>query len=491
MSLVSKRAGVMLPAVACVLVSSVAFAPEQANDEDLTAKVTQEELPIQVELAGVFVAEDKDEIRMEPEEYRGDLIVTYLLKEGSPVAKGDILMKFDEDSLTRALDDAKNEVTDADVELTKASSSQRAFEVEQTASLKRLGKELEMAQLALEASHDKAKTEDEKKQRGIDAALERLADGKVDYKQLIELYEERELHTATENILIEREKRKIRDLERGIEDTKAEVEHWKKFERNTDIDEKQLDVEKKQAELEKTRIQYEGDLAEKTAAVKKSQRTLDKKSKEVTDLDADSSGLHVISPRDGVVFYGRTGNDMPAGMVVFGGRNNEMRVGGRVRTHEVLMTIAAMENLSIRMRVLENDIQYMKAGLEISVWPDAFPNLELAGKLTEVDQIASREGFFSEVREFTVKGRYDGVHNELRSGMNCRVTVHADSVPDAVQVPVVSIFEDEGDHYCFVKDGPSARKQKVEIGATNGKMVQIVQGLKPDEVVYLYDPNRT
>lgn len=491
MSFSPKRAGLMLAAVA-VLATSVAAAPQQGSAvDDLTARVTKETLPIQVELAGVFVAEDKDEIRLEPKEYRGDLIVTYLRKEGEPVKEGDVLMKFDEDSLTRALDDAKNEVTDAEVERTKTKAAQEAFEVERNSSLKRLEKELELAKIDLAASESKAKTEDDKKERTIRDAKERFEDGKVDYQQLIELYEERELHTATENILIAREKRKLRDLERGIADTEAEVAHWRKFERNKEIEEKKLEVDKKAAEFEKTRIQYEGDLAEKTAALAKAERTLEKATKKVTELTEDSTGLEVTSPREGVVFYGRTGDDMPAGMIVFGGRNNEMRVGGRVRTHEVLMTVAAMDNLSIRMRVLENDIQHMKQGLATTVYPDAFPNLKLSGSLTQVDQIASREGFFSEVREFTVKGDYEGVYEQLRSGMNCRVTVHADSVPDAVQVPVVSVFEDEGEHYCFVKDGPSARKQKVELGATNGKMVQIVQGLKPDEVVYLYDPNRT
>ena len=94
---------------------------------------------------------------------------------------------------------------------------------------------------------------------------------------------------------------------------------------------------------------------------------------------------------------------LPAGVVVFGGANNELRVGGRVRTHEILMTVAAMDNLSINMRVLENDIQHMKAGLPITVVPDAFPALKIVGTLTKVDQVASRQGFLSEIREFTAR----------------------------------------------------------------------------------------
>lgn len=490
LSRVALLASVALLATNTATVPAATSVDRGELDASLTARVKQEVLPIQVELAGVFVSENKDEIRMEPKEYRGDLIVTMLREEGESVLEGDVLMEFDESSLTRALEEAQNEGTDAEVELTKAQSDQDAFEIERTSSLRRLAREVALAELALEAARDKALTEQKKKERSIRDAEERLADGEVDYQQLIELYEERELHTATENILIDREKRKVRDMKRSLEDTRNDVAHWEKFEKNKDVDEKELDLAKKQAELSKTEIQYRGDLAEKDAAVAKAQRNLDKATKKVNELEQDSQSLQVVSPRDGVVFYGTTGHDMPAGVIFMGGRNNEMRVGGRVRTHDVLMTIAAMENLAIKMRVLENDIQHMKAGLPISVHPDAFPNLKLSGRLTQVDQVASREGFFSEVREFTVKGSYEGVFPQLRSGMNCRVTVLADSVPDAVQVPVVAVFEDAGDHYCFVKDGQSARKQKVELGATNGTRVQITSGLRPDEVVYLYDPNR-
>ena len=484
--------GAVMPRIPVALAAAMVIAaPASAADrEELTAKVVKETLPIEVELSGVFVAEDKDEISVEPKRYRGDLIVTTLLDEGTHVAKGDVLMEFDRESIDRSLDEANDEVTDATVELKKAEADLEAFKVDRDTTLLRLKKELAIAERDLKAAKEKADVDLKKKDQEIVSAENRVKDAEVDFEQLIQLYEERELHTATENILIEREKRGVEDAKRGLREKIAEVEHYKKYEAMKDVETKELEVDKKGAELKKTEIQYGGDEAEKQAAVTKAKRKLDKAKDKVTELDGDAGTLKVVSPRDGVVFYGRTGNDLPAG-IVFYGRNNEMRVGGRVRTHEILMTVAAMDNLAIKMRVLENDIQHMKPGLPITVFPDAFPNLELKGELTKVDQIASRDGFMSEVREFTVKGSYEGVFEELRSGMNCRVAVHADSVPDAVQVPVVAIFEEGGEHFCYVREaGSRSAKRPVKIGATNGKVVEITEGLQPDEVVYLYDPNR-
>lgn len=161
-----------------------------------------------------------------------------------------------------------------------------------------------------------------------------------------------------------------------------------------------------------------------------------------------------------------------------------------MQTHGILMTVATMENLSVKTQVLENDIQHMKKGLSITIRPDAFPAMELVGELTKVDQIATRSNFLSEVRRFSVKGKIHGSNSQLRSGMNCRVTVHADKVPDAVQVPVVAVSEEKGKYYCFVKSGNSSDRREVKIGMSNDETVQITEGLRPGEIVYLYDPNR-
>lgn len=482
------------PLAATLLAPLVLLVPSPpclvAQGPELRATVVQKDLPIDIELSGVFQAENKDEIRMEPKEYRGDLIVTEIASEGAAVKKGDLLMEFDKDSLSRALDDARNEVADAEIELQKAEADRGSLALEQTASLSQLQQELTFAQQDLGAAKEKVSIELFKKNRQIDQAKENIADAEVDFEQLTQLYKERELHTATENILIDREKRRIQDLKLSLEVSQKELDVYKKFEQQRDVEKNQLEATKKQSEIDQAKIKHGADLAEKEAAVAKAKRKLDKAQKKVADLEADQTTLKVTSPRDGIVFYGSTGSEMPAGVIFMSDRNNEMRVGGRVRTHEILMTVASMEKLSITMRVLENDIQHMKDDLPITIVPDAFPALKIDGKLTKVDQVASRQGFLSEVREFTVKGSYDVVHAELRAGMNCRVTVHADSVPDAIQVPVVAVFQDDGAHCCYVTKSGKTEKRKVAIGVTNGSFVQITEGLKPDEMVLLYDPDR-
>ena len=476
--------------LALTLLTSIA-PPQEARD-NFTAEVTKGDLSISVELSGMFVAENKDEIRIEPRTYRGDLIITSLLAEGTEVKEGDVLMEFDPSSLERSLEDAHNEVTDKKVALQKAEADLAAFEIERETTLAKNKKELEIETRELAKAGEQAVLDLADKERSIVDAEDNLSDARIDFEQLTQLYKERELHSATENILIDREKRRLQDLERRVTKTKAEIELWKKYDQRKTIEEKELAVAAKQAELDKSAIRLDADRSEKQAEVAKAQRALDKAEREVRELEEDAAGLRLTSPRDGIVFYGTIGGDsFSDGVMILGmtDQTKEMQVGGRVRTHQTLMTVASMDQLSVNMSVMEHDIQYMKPGLPISVRPDAFPSLSIDGHLTKVDQIAARTAFMSDTREFTVRGDYDAVYKQLRSGMNCRVTVHADTVPDAVQVPVLAVLSEGGDFFCLVKDGGKTDRRQVKLGATNGTMVEITEGVRPGEIVSLWNPH--
>ena len=135
--------------------------------ESLTAKVTKGDLAIDVELPGIFVAEDKDELAMEPAEYRGDLIVTKIMSEGSLVKEGDVLMEFDVDKLERALEEAEDKKIDADVEMKKAEAERKSAEIDHATALGQLEKELQIAEKKLAAAQEKANLALEEKEKQI------------------------------------------------------------------------------------------------------------------------------------------------------------------------------------------------------------------------------------------------------------------------------------------------------------------------------------
>jgi len=460
-----------------------------AQGTDLTAKVTRGDLKIEVEISGEFVADDKDEIRMEPSKYRGDLIITKILPEGSVVKKGDVLMEFDPDKLDDALEKAQNENTDQQVAFKKAMAELESAKIDAESKLVQLEKEFEFLEREIAAAQDRQELELAEKKKAIADDESALADARVDHEQLVQLYGERELHTTTEDMLVERSKKKLTDSEKSIATKKKELVHFQKYEMTTATEEKQLEADRKSAEIKKEKITLESAVAEKQAVVDKAQRKLDSFKKKIDGLEKDKAQLLVNSPRDGILFYKTLGGSSPLGMLGLGSGDESMEVGGRVKTHTILLTVATMENLTVKMLVRENDVQHMKKGLPITVRPDAFPALQLDGKLTKVDQIASRTDVFSNARRFTVRGKFSQGAQELKTGMSCRVIVHADVVPDTIKVPIVSVAEESGVYFCHVKTEAGFEKREIKIGQSNAEFVQVTEGLRTGEIVFLNDPS--
>ena len=87
-----------------------------------------------------------------------------------------------------------------------------------------------------------------------------------------------------------------------------------------------------------------------------------------------------------------------------------------------------------------------------------------------------------------MRGKCNQANRQLKTGMNCRVIVHADRVPDAIQIPIVAVIEEGGKYYCNVKTGKRHQKREIKIGLSNAENVQVTEGLRTGETVYLSDP---
>ena len=175
--------------VLVALASSAAPSPDRPGQSDfLTAPVDKGDLAIEVELPGSFVAEDKDEIRIEPKSYRGELIIVQLAPEGHAVKKGDPLIAFDPKSIEDSLEEAQEEARAKEIEVQKSKAELGSWEIEATRKKTRNEVERTKARAAL----DKALAESEmtlvEKQRDVEQAQRRLHDAEIDLEQLMQLY---------------------------------------------------------------------------------------------------------------------------------------------------------------------------------------------------------------------------------------------------------------------------------------------------------------
>ena len=82
----------------------------------------------------------------------------------------------------------------------------------------------------------------------------------------------------------------------------------------------------------------------------------------------------------------------------------------------------------------------------------------------------------------------DGIHPELKTGMSCMAEVLVEEYEKAVYVPVQALVKESGQSTVYVRKRGAFRPVEVTPGLDNGRMVHILDGLRPGQKVLLTPP---
>jgi multidrug efflux pump subunit AcrA (membrane-fusion protein) len=138
--------------------------------------------------------------------------------------------------------------------------------------------------------------------------------------------------------------------------------------------------------------------------------------------------------------------------------------------------------------VSEADLQRVQPGQAAVVTLDAFPGLELKGRVARVGTLARTdpERPFEEKR-FDVTVDLDPSTADLRPEMTARVEILAGEKRDVLLVPVNAVFDHEGLPVCHVVRRFRTETRQVALGDSNGLYVEVRGGLEDGERVALTD----
>ncbi|HVS30105.1 MAG TPA: HlyD family efflux transporter periplasmic adaptor subunit, partial [Thermoanaerobaculia bacterium] len=190
-----------------------------------------------------------------------------------------------------------------------------------------------------------------------------------------------------------------------------------------------------------------------------------------------------------------------------------------------VMRIADLDHMEARVNVNENDVVNVKVGDKVRVSVDAYPDRIIDGVVREIAATAltRNAGTQEEVTNFEVKVSIPDRSVRLRPGMSATADIETATVSDVVAVPIQSVTvrstdsdlspeeresqrgkgEESADvrnekmekrkereerqklqRVVFLRNGDTARMQKVETGIADNTHIEIKSGIKPgDEVI--------
>jgi HlyD family secretion protein len=197
----------------------------------------------------------------------------------------------------------------------------------------------------------------------------------------------------------------------------------------------------------------------------------------LAELDDQVAKCTIAAPQDGVVKYAH----------IMDGRGDQEFVveeGTMVRERQTIITLPNANSMRVNLNVNESLIQYIHAGLPAAIKPVGFGDRMLHGQVDRVNAYAEPTGWRqANVTEYKAFVSIDDPPPDLRTGMTAAVTVRCAEVPNALQVPVQTVYAHGDKFYCMVYDSGTWQAREVKPGPTNDKFFVIESGLNDGDKV--------
>lgn len=469
------KLGVILVALTAIIVALVSWSLSSNKYQDnlVVVNAVRRDFNIELNIIGVLDAAKSHMISSDLEGLSGTII--YLIDDGKWVKKGDLLVRFDKAAFEKEVAEFEAQV-ESYTAAVQAAEQVVSFEINQVEreianaeygysiaalELKRLQEGDGPLKLSvLDEEQQKVNTElkryqsflsdlNKLRERGFDnpseiiSTKEQISAYKAKLVSVNKRYESYEKHVLP--ALIESARAKLQNAALILQQTKQ----GGKFK-----------IAKARAGL----LQVKGILKTKKTGLDKAAFNLEK--------------TEIRAPLDGIVIHYNTFRN---------GEKRKPREGDSVFMNQPILYLPDISKMVVKTKAREVDLHKIELGQQSRIVVDAYPDARLTGVLTFIGSLATAEETGpSHEKYFQVIFKVNEKDSRFRPGMTCRISIQAESVKNALSVPVQAVFTEDQENYCFVKkEQEGFEKRKVVTGRQNEEFVEIVEGLRSGEQVSL------
>ncbi len=175
-----------------------------------------------------------------------------------------------------------------------------------------------------------------------------------------------------------------------------------------------------------------------------------------------------------------------------GDKSGKLVVGSQIKTGQLMLSIGDLGGLSVKIEVSEVNINRIKAGMKVTITGDAFPGINLHGKVTSVSSQANPSTGGSNTSMFNVVIQVAEITNKQRDiihvGMTAKVQIDIKE-KSRILLPIKAIFQTNGKSMVTIVDQSGQRKNiSVITGETTPQgLVTIISGVKAGDKVVVND----
>jgi RND family efflux transporter MFP subunit len=147
-----------------------------------------------------------------------------------------------------------------------------------------------------------------------------------------------------------------------------------------------------------------------------------------------------------------------------------------------IMTIANLGEMIVNAHVNQADVVRLQEGRAVEIRAESVPGVKMTGI---VERIAPQAVIKNGIKGFSARVTIKDIDPRVRPGMPAILSIPVSSADNVLSVPLAAVFTEGGDRFVFVKNNDTFERRTITIGASDYFNAEVLDGLKPGEVVAL------
>ncbi|MBI4584216.1 MAG: efflux RND transporter periplasmic adaptor subunit [Planctomycetes bacterium] len=448
------------------------------SPDDLTYEVKRGDLTISFTERGNVRALKSAQVISQ---LQGMSSIVSVVPEGTFVKEGDLLVELDSSELTQYLNQQEIQVESAYAAQVQAHEEMEIQKSQMQSDLNAARLDLELAELDLK----KYEEGDwlialEKAKADIYIASEELERARNKFEWTKKLAD-RGYVTGTELIADELAMKKFEVQKRQAEGNLKVLENYT---HQKDLKQYRSKMEQAKMALDRTNRKANATLAKAEADLKAKEKTYVLSQNRLNKLKDQLAKTKIFASQDGMVVYHdeRWGRD-----------DKLVEQGAQVRENQHLIDLPDISTMAVNVQVHESRIDQVEIGTPAFVSIDAYPNLNLRGKVTKIGLLPDNVNRWlnPDLKVYRTEITLDDSEavKLLRPGMSAMVELVTAKLSNVVYVPVQSVTTIDGVQHCLVYEDGKFGPRKVTGGLYNEAFIEIKEGLQEGEVIQLNAPS--
>lgn len=435
---------------------------------------------ITIPAAGELAALQQIEIRNQLETRA---IISEIVEEGTSVKAGDVLLSLNDEEIRTKIDDAIDEVNQAENALINARANHEISLKTRESELAVADLEVELAELALKA-WEKGLLVSKRKELSLAKETAEKSYARLHERYLRSLDLEKKKYISTDDL--KQDEIDMITARADLEQAELAIVVYENYEYHQER--ATNESAQTQAIDERERVEQRSDAEVRSAEsdLRTAEHQYESAKARLEKLEQQLTYCTVTAPSDGLVVYA---SSMSEGRR---GRNEGQppQVGTELYRNEMVMALPDTSRMTAEVKVNEARSGLIEAGQAATIVSDALPDVVMSGQVLGVGVLAESGGWRDpNRRDYTVRIllHEDGVEG-LKPSMRCKAEIAIGRVDDSLYVPIQAVFHEGGDALVYRPESGGFAQQRVAIGRASDIYVEVVDGLKPGDRVLMRAP---